>query len=203
MNNKTIQRITAGIIATIAFAVLLLRVYLATIDLGSVTAALVHLSQFFTILTNLAVGILMFLLAIKKPVKPIIVDALVVAIVGVCLVYHAVLSQLWSPQGLAWWADQGVHTMVPVLTLLWWLTYSQAGGSRWRDLPKLIIWPLVYCLYALIRAQFSDFYPYPFLNLTELGLTQLVINVAGLCVLFMLLGAIIFGLKRLVKKWFR
>lgn len=202
MNNPTnlLQRSTAAMIATIVLIFLLMRIYLATTELGALSLAIVHLSQFFTILTNLTIGVVMLLIAFRGSMNRMLLDAMVVAIVGVGLVYHLVLSQLWSPEGLALWADHGVHTVVPVLTLLWWLKYSQTGDLTWSDLPKLIIWPLIYSLYALVRAHFSGFYPYPFLNLEELGKTQLLINIIGLCLFFQFLGWVIFGFKRLVDK---
>ncbi len=198
MQNVAIKRITAGCIAFTVFAVLLLRVYLTTVELGSITSALLHLSQFFTILTNLSIGVLMLLFAINKPLRPLIVDAFAVAIVGVGLIYHSLLSQLWSPEGLVWLADQGVHTLVPILSLMWWLKYSQVTEFVWRHIVVWIFWPLIYCSYALIRAQLSHFYPYPFLNLDDLGVVQLTINVIGLCVSFLILGLVIFGIRRLI-----
>lgn len=155
-----------------------------------------HLSQFFTILTNLLVLVVMIAIGLNRKLPQGILESLVVAIVCVGVIYHLRLAHLWSPQGVAMLADQGVHTVVPLLTFLWWLIFSDMCAMSWKDTLKAIVWPLTYVSYALIRAQWSDFYPYPFLNLTELGTARLVLNVIGLSFVFYMLGFVLLAIAR-------
>lgn len=184
----TRARYSAIAIAIFTAATLLVRVVLASEEHGSVVSGVLFLSQFFTILTNFFVLIAMLTIALGYTLSKGILEALVVAIVCVGVIYHALLADLWSPQGLAMLADQGVHTVVPVLTFVWWLMFSEIGVMSWKDVFKATVWPLVYVCYALLRGQWSSFYPYPFLNLTELATVSLIYNIVGLSFVFFMLG---------------
>ena len=195
MTSRSAQ-MSAVAIALIAAATLLLRIYLAAEQYGSTWAAISHLSQFFTILTNAIVMVLMFAIGIGiKPFRGLL-EAVVVAIVGVGLVYHALLAHLWSPQGLVMLADQGVHTVVPAVTLIWWLVFGNHRTVSWLDSLQGVAWPMIYVLYALSRAQFSGFYPYPFLNLPELGLSGLAVSIAVVGLAFLVIGVALVALAR-------
>jgi len=123
---------------------------------------------------------------------------LVAAIVGVGLIYHIMLANLWSPQGLTMIADQGVHTLVQLLTFIWWIVFSTISEVSWKDSLRVILWPLAYVTYAISRAVWSGFYPYPFLNLTELGVTRLAVNVIALSLVFIFLGIMLLLIARWV-----
>jgi len=187
---------TALAIAAVAAATLLLRIYLASSDHGSVLAAVSYLSQFFTILTNALVMIVMLFIGLGRRVRSDILTVTIVAITCVGILYHTLLAHLWSPQGLAMIADQGVHTVVPVLALIWWLVFADMCAVKWADSLRSAIWPLIYVSYALIRAEFTNFYPYPFLNLTTLGGLGLAKSVLGLSVVFIVLGLIAVAIAR-------
>lgn len=191
-------RFVALAIAAGAFATLMLQLWLTTGALGGVLAALSNLSQFFTILTNTFVALLMAAIWIGGRMRGRLYRALLVAILGVGIVYHVVLARLWNPQGLAYVADQGLHTCVPAAALAWWLVYAPKGAARWNDVGWAIAWPLTYCVYALTRAQFSGFYPYPFLDLTTLGWHGLVRSLAALTVAFMVLAGVVVALDGLI-----
>ena len=120
---------------------------------------------------------------------------LVAAIVVVFLTYHTVLAGLWQPQGLAWWANQGLHTAVPLATLAWWLAFAPKDVTR-RDLPYWLIYPALYCLYALIRGGMTGFWPYPFLDADQLGMVRVGLNIAGMIALFAAVGAGVLALAR-------
>ena len=195
MTTKSAQ-VSAFTIALITAITLLIRVYLAADQYGSAWSAISHLSQFFTILTNAIVMVLMF--AIGLGIKPFrgLLEAVVVAIVGVGMVYHALLAHLWSPQGLAMLADQGVHTVVPAATFVWWLVFGNHSTVSWLDSLRGVVWPMIYVLYALTRAQFSGFYPYPFLNLPELGWLGIAVSIAIVSFAFLVIGLILVATAR-------
>jgi len=113
---------------------------------------------------------------------------LAVSITMVGVIYHLLLAPIWNPQGAAWWADQGLHTAVPLLTLLWWGGVA-AKSIRIHDLPSWLAWPLGYCAYALIRGAMTGFWPYPFLDADTLGPARVSLNIAGLILAFAGLGA--------------
>lgn len=194
------RRQAALAVSLIAGFGLVLRLALSVQELGSAGAALLSLSQFFTILTNLLVAIVMLAIASGRRVPSLVLLPVTAAILGVGLVYHAVLAQLWHPEGWVWVADHLVHTIVPAATVWWWLIFARRGEAKWSEVPACVIWPLVYCIYALMRARVTDFYPYPFLDVPTIGLTALMINVAVLVVMFLGLGAGLVGLVQILRR---
>ena len=156
------------------------------------------LAGFFTILTNLGVAALMFAVARGWRMPARVAAGLVVSIAMVGIVYHLLLARLWNPQGAAWWADQGLHTAVPVVVCLWWWAFADKRVA-WRDLPVWLVWPAAYCGYALVRGYLTGFWPYPFLDGAALGAARLGGNVLGLLAGFAVLGAGVIGVARLAR----
>lgn len=185
-------------ISAVATVTLLTRVYLRAVESGGGLAALSYLSQFFTILTNAVVMVVMLWIFSGRTLSARWVKAIVVAIAIVGLVYHALLAQLVDFEGLAFWADHGVHTVVPALSVIWWIFLAPKPRFHLSDLVIWVVWPLLYCTYILIRANFSGFYPYPFLNLPELGWSGLSLSIAGLLAGFVTIGLLMTFIGRFV-----
>ena len=156
------------------------------------------LAGFFTILTNLGVAGLMFAVARRWRMSGPVAAGLVVSAAMVGIVYHLLLARLWNPQGAAWWANQGLHTAVPLAVVCWWLAFADKAVSP-RDLPKWLVWPAIYCGFALARGYLTGFWPYPFLNGDALGPVRLGLNIVGLLVAFAALGAGVIGVARSVR----
>ena len=192
------QKAALGI-AAVAGATLVLRIILRLEISGGVIGSLSYLSQFFTILTNFLVFITMLLIGRGHRISPRIIRALTVAIACVGLVYHTVLAHLLDLSGLDLLADHGVHTIVPILTLLWWLFLAPKPKVSGMDPLLWTLWPLLYCGYILIRASGSGFYPYPFLNVTELGGSNVAFNVVILVGVFIVVGLALAFLERFLR----
>lgn len=145
------------------------------------------MAAFFTILTNLGLAAAMLGVAKGWKISASAAAGLLLSILVVGLIYHLLLADLWAPQGLAWWADQGLHTGTPITMLLWWLAFADKDIGP-RDVLKWLIWPLAYAAYAVARGTITGFWPYPFLNAEKLGLPHLALNIAALAALFGILG---------------
>jgi hypothetical protein len=168
-----------------------LRTQFDTLDMGLATGQKLWLmAGFFTILTNLGVAAAMLAVAKGWKISGSQAAGLVLSILVVALIYHLILADLWAPQGLAWWADQGLHSGVPLAMLVWWLTFADMRISP-RDVPKWLVWPLAYAGYALIRGAATGFWPYPFLDAATLGLPRLALNITVLVALFWTLGLVL------------
>ena len=150
---------------------------------------------YFTVLSNLLVALHMLAVALGWQISASRAAGLTVTMVTISIVYHTVLAQLWAPQGLAWWADQGLHSAVPVAMALWWLVFAPKG-LVWRDLLSWLIWPVVYCVYALGRGVTSGFWAYPFLNVDVLGPGMVAVNMVVVALAFAVVGAIFLALAR-------
>lgn len=199
MHKNKMSRFSALFIALVITITLTLRVYLSSLTEGSVLAGISHLSQYFTILSNTLVMLSMLLIALGFKLPRVYLFALVVSILGVGIIYHLLLADLFNFEGLEFLADQSLHTVAPILTLSWWIAFADTQEKKYSDLFYGIIWPLVYSVFALIRANFSGVYPYPFLNLTELGVIGLAKSILGLTIGFIIIGLVLMFLSRLRK----
>ena len=48
-----------------------------------------------------------------------------------------------------------------------------------------MIYPLIYVIYTAIRGEITGYYPYPFIDVTQLGYSRVLINSVGLVVAFL------------------
>ena len=196
--NEVNFRRGAAAIAAVAAVTLITRLVLRIQQSEGLIGAVSYMTQYFTILTNAAVLIVMVLIVLQKTLPPRLVRAVVVAIACVGIIYHTLLAHLVDLHGIDLWADHGTHTFVPLLSVIWWFLWAQKPALDWRDPVLWVIWPWLYVVYILTRASFSGFYPYPFLNLPEIGMQALLLNVAGLSLGFVVVGLAISGLARLL-----
>ena len=163
----------------------------------SLLGSIVFLFSFFTILTNIAAvlvhaslvspsGYAWFPAFAGKRMRA----GVAVAITLVFIVYAAVLSGLWQPQGLVLLCDVLLHYVTPLIFVLWWLIAGADGTTRWRDISWWMIYPLAYLAYALIRAPFAGEVPYPFLDVARNGDASVALASLAITALFVGLSAL-------------
>lgn len=153
------------------------------------------LARFFTILTNALVAVQMGLVAVRGRIPADLEATASLNIVMVGLVYHTLLVPETPITGPEWYTDFAFHTLVPGLVPLWFLSFGQKD-LRLTHLPLWLIWPLAYCLYAMIRGTVTGRYPYFFLDIAKFGLPRILLNVAGLTLTFALAGLALWALSR-------
>ena len=158
---------------------------------GTVGGALFVLSGYFTILTNLVVAAVCLALARGAQVPEWLTAGTALWIGFVGAVYHLMLAHLYDLRG--WWAvaDAGLHTAVPMLYLALWAWLLPKGGLAWRHVAAWAAFPLAYAAQALLRGGLTGWYPYPFLDVSRLGLARVLWNAAELTVLFLAGGALV------------
>lgn len=171
----------------------------------SVPETIVRYFSFFTILTNLIVVIYFTRLLFRKnngssvmPNRNNQLTAITVYILVVCLVYQVVLRSLWHPEGLQKWVDELLHTLIPAAVLIFWLLYQNFDQLKWKSIFSWLIYPLVYLLFALIRGKLYGFYPYPFIDVEQLGIQKVMINSTFLLLFFVLISAFLIGCGKLM-----
>jgi hypothetical protein len=57
-----------------------------------------------------------------------------------------------------------------------------------------------YVVWIFVHGALSAFYPYPFVNVGELGYPRVLLNTAGLFMLFLALGFLLVGVDRLIAR---
>lgn len=155
------------------------------------------MARYFTILTNLLVGIVMgaAALGLMRP-RAGLLAALTLWIGAVGIVYHALLAHLWSPTGLALGADIALHGVAPAAMALFWLGFAPKRGPGLAAPLVWLGWPLLYGVYALARGALGDRYPYPFLDASRLTAVELGVNIGALALGMLAGGYILVGLGR-------
>ena len=164
---------------------------------SSVLALFWVMAAYFTVLVNLIVAISFAVILVTGRIGSAgWHGALVLWISTVGLIYNTVLAGIWQPQGLGWWADQGLHTAVPVLCLIWWLGFAPKSPlTMWHPLRWAVL-PLVYGIYALLRGQMTGAYAYPFIDLGVLGPVQTGLNLVVLTAGFSVAGYLVVWVVR-------
>jgi hypothetical protein len=191
----------AALIATIAWLA-----FAAQIDvtIGRVVArgmtvieGIERMSSYLTNLTVLATAICFSCVATRagSPLgrffrKPPVVTAIVVYIVFVGLAYNLLLRYLWTPSGYRALLNESLHTVVPALSALYWLLFVPRFHLTLHKCLLWLIYPLCYLLVTLWRGSTSDFYPYPFINVSELGYPHVLLNATLLVLGFVILMGI-------------
>lgn len=169
--------------------------------------SLVKFFSYFTILTNLLVAVTTTF-ALFLPYsnigrlcnKPGTITAITVYIVVVGLVYNVVLRPLYHPQGWAKVADELVHSVVPVLYLFYWLLFATKGNIKWSSAFQWLFYPLLYLIYTFFHGWVTHYYPYPFLDVTNIGYTGFWLNSFYMTLLFVGLNVIMIAIDKAIAK---
>ena len=151
--------------------------------------------SFFTILTNSLVAIYFTdqAISVTKSTRANssgFLTAITVYITIVGLVYQILLRQIWEPQGLSMLVDELLHSVNPLLVICFWFLYENKSKISYKQIPKWLVFPLVYLIFILFRGSISQFYPYAFIDVSALGLSQVLINSAALVLVFVVMSAL-------------
>jgi hypothetical protein len=172
-----------------------------------VTETLVKFFSYFTILTNIIVAVYftgVFFSTDNKPgftSKPGTLTAITVYIFIVGIVYQLALRHIWNPQGLQRVVDELLHSVIPVLTIIFWFLYEVTKPVKYQRVFNWAIYPLAYLVFILIRGNSTSLYPYYFVDVTKLGMQTVLLNAAILLIAFLSVAAIfLFTGKKLLKK---
>lgn len=154
---------------------------------------------FFTIWSNVLVGITTGLLAIDPDRRSTtfrstyLAAVLMIAVTGI--VFQVALSDIHDLQGKAAAGDFLLHKLVPFLAVVGWLVFGPRRMVTAAVVRGAVVIPVVWLAFTLLRGPFaSDFYPYPFVDVADLGYARVLLNVAVVAALFLGLA---FGAKAL------
>ena len=185
--------------ALIAWAVLSLRFVDMLIigEYSSVAETLFVYFGYFTVWANILIA-----LALTAPLlnpdrklanffkRPAVRAALASYILMVSVVYHMLIVPYWNPQGFTWVTATGLHAVMPALYIIDWLFFAEKRPIFYKHLPYWLIFPAVYGVTSIIRGLLTNVYPYPFLNVAELGIGSVLFNMFGLVAVFAVVGPV-------------
>lgn len=191
--------------AFLGWLAIVVQFYLIIINkTASIPETVIRFFSFFTILTNILTA-LCFTYLLFKPgskwglffSKPASLAAITVYIAVVGLIYNLILRFLWSPQGLQLIVDELLHSVVPVIFILYWFIYVPKSTLKWANIILWLLYPFIYCIYILIRGAISGFYPYPFIDVGIHGYNKVFLNIAGIVMVFIMLSVILVSIGKL------
>ena len=151
--------------------------------------------SFFTIQSNvLAVGLLCLLVLVQPDRRTPLFDAVRGAVVLYIAITGVVFALLLSGhqeqvQTASSWVDFVVHKLMPILVVADWLVERPRHRlPRWT-VAAWLVYPLAWFVYTLARGAIADWYPYPFVDVSELGYQAVLARAVALGVGFGLAAA--------------
>ncbi len=173
----------------------------------ALSEALIRFFSYFTIQTNILVATCFTVLLIKPSSawrkffsRNLVRTAICTYITFVGLTYNILLRQLWQPSGLQKMVDELLHSVIPVIFILYWLIYTPKAGVQWKNALHWLIYPVVYIIVMLARGALSGYYPYPFIDVTVLGYPKVLLNGFGLIIAFLLLSCVFIAIGKLMNR---
>lgn len=163
---------------------------------------LVRFFSFFTILTNSLVTLFFGIKYFKRSQTSSTfwhsgetLTAIATFIIIVGLVYQVVLRSIWEPKGMQLLVDELLHAIIPLFVLVYWLIYATASRIKFKQTVIWLLYPVIYTILVIIRGHFSGFYPYPFVNVSELGITKVILNIGIILLLSLVVMSLLIGVN--------
>ncbi len=211
MPPRSLVRPFAAAAALIGWSALAAQLYLS-LRMGlangnGVARSLVIYLGYFTILTNGLVASALtagaFASSAGAPVRlaaffarPGVDTAIAVYIVVVGITYSLLLRHIWAPQGLQWIVDVALHDLMPVLFLVYWWFAVPTHRVRWADIPLWLAYPAGYFVYSMAAGALLGRYPYPFLDVGELGYARVLGAGVGMLIGFVVVAIVLIAVGR-------
>lgn len=183
------------LLAILGWFAVIVQFYLMLQTAKASTAELtIRFLSYFTILTNTFVAVCCTFLAwfsdstfgrFFSNAKTQTAIAVYITVVG--LVYNTILRFIWAPTGLQRLVDELLHLIIPILFVLYWWVIVRTS-FRWNAFLPWLWYPLIYLGFILVRGHFSGFYPYPFVDVSQLGYSAVLINCVGMTTLFVVVS---------------
>lgn len=175
----------AGLGLLIGLAALILQFALtipASLEAGrSLVMALIHFFSYFTIQTNLILVLVYAAVLSNSPLLDLFrkpeTRVMIAALISLVMVfYHFVLAQSWAPEGMWKVADVMLHYVTPLFYLIWFAVLRYSQVVRFAAIPFMLIYPLVYVAYVLVRGAIIGEYPYAIFAANEIGYASVAVN---------------------------
>lgn len=159
---------------------------------------------YFTIWSNIVVGVVLTLLALNPHrdsprLRVLRIDTLMmISITGI--IYAAIIAPYVTNRGWEHVSNALLHQITPIVTII---VFIIAGPRGWFTLKRIfaaLIIPIVYVIYTLIRGAIIGAYPYSFFNVAKYGYTAVLINVVAIALFGLILSLIYLGIDRLIMR---
>lgn len=168
-----IRIIAAGVIVAAIVAQLVHSIQLVP----DVPHFLVNFFSYFTILSNALAAVALLIGAYysftvrRDPAwYNLSLAAVVTYMATTGVVYNLLLRSISLDQGSTVpWSNEVLHLIAPIYVVVVWILTPGKSPLRWSAIGAIIVFPLVWSVYTMIRGPIVGWYPYPFLNPAQPG----------------------------------
>lgn len=95
------------------------------------------------------------------------------------------------------WKNFVLHQFGPIFIITWWLLWPSAKAISAHEAWWWLIFPVVWIIYTLVRASFTGWYPYPFLNPDKVGgWGGVTLYIVGITLVFIALSQLLAWVSR-------
>jgi hypothetical protein len=207
MNNDqssalSVFRLFAGVLGWTAIIVQVIASLMQSTDANRLTTTVDYFS-FFTVLSNILVATAFTVptLAGRSRVGRFLLiyelrTAFAVYMIATGGVYATLLAGLKPLTEVQYVADIALHYVIPPLYLIDWILIRPERRMDWKNVLYFLIFPLLYGIYTLVRGALIGTYPYPFIDVTELGYRTVLVNFGLFVGLFTALSLIVVAIGR-------
>lgn len=175
-----------------------------TLFFNSAFSNIANLIFYFTIQSNIFISVYFLFKAFSKNLSAkfhTLETALTLYIFITGSIYLVLLSGIKFKLGPLY--DYGnilVHYVVPLLCIIEWLFLASKRTLKYSNILTFSIFPLCYLILTLVRGSLTNFYPYPFANVSQLGFLQVIINSFFILLFMAFSGALLIALNNLLLK---
>ncbi|PVX71615.1 Pr6Pr family membrane protein [Paraburkholderia unamae] len=163
--------------------------------IGRLAAYLTNLTVLLVALTFSCVALRVRTWPGRLLARPAAVSAITVYIVFVGIAYNLLLRHIWTPHGYRGLLNESLHSLIPLLCAAYWLMFVPRFALCARECLAWLVYPLGYLVVTLWRGSETDFYPYPFIDVSQLGYAHVIVNSALLFAAFIVLMAIFMAIN--------
>ena len=165
---------------------------------------LIDLFSYFTIWSQIVVGVVMTLLYLNpardgKLFRVFRLDSiLMITVTGV--VYNLLLGPNYPPQGLNQISSPIQHTITPLITVLVFVIAGPRGWITLKNIVAALVVPIVYVFYTLTRGAIIGKYPYDFFDVITEGYAYVLIFVMGILFASIIVAGFYWGIDKVLSR---
>jgi hypothetical protein len=172
--------------------------------LSGAGARLADLLSYFTIWSQIVVGVIMTLLYLNpqrksKWFKVIRLDA-VMMIMVTGIVYNILLGPKYPPVGVNKYSSMFEHQLTPLITVIVFLVWGPRGWFTVMNLLRALILPVIWVVYTFLRGAILDSYPYDFFDVVSYGYASVITFVLGILFASLIVMCLLWALDAAIDK---
>ena len=118
-----------------------------------------------------------------------------VGVIITAVVYNLILREIDNPPNtLLQFSNESLHVILPIIGVLSWLVWGPFRRIQFNVIVGSFLSMLIYGIYIFIRGYLTNQYPYPFINVVEVGYVKALYAAGSVFVLFLGLALLLWAI---------